>query len=241
MAKVPKGVGWLANAVGWVATVFPGVWVAVLTAAGVTIVAFWAVSIRWLESPEVHTAVFVFLASLWTVIGLLAIADRRKPIETSPKKDFRYGLTFEGLFANFDPTQEAACLQIGANLRNYSPSALRYEIENFIAKIDTRTIESGPLPAVFMPRGAGRSTHNLPFRLGHVKEFFGTRIEGTVTFSIAYGDVDGQLSRRLKMSLQTYFAFPTEEGVRLFPQVPIILGFNHSISKESDEPTDRLN
>ena len=108
-------------------------------------------------------------------------------------------------------------------------------VESFEAAIETRSISDENAVPIFMTRGAGRTFTLKPFKMTHVKEFLGTRQEGTLKMSIAYGDVEGPPTRRLKMSFTTYYEFPNEQAIS--SGVPFVtLGFNHTITKESDEP-----
>jgi hypothetical protein len=99
-----------------------------MTAAFALAVAAWKWGGDWIQTPTTHELAFVFLITLWTFIGLTWLAERKKPTEIFPKKDFRYGLTFEGLSAVLDPRHEASGLQISVGLRNYSPIPIKYHV-----------------------------------------------------------------------------------------------------------------
>lgn len=236
-AKLPKQLGWLATSLAWIASVFPNVWVVILTSVAATSVLIFTVGIRWLESPALHSAILVFLAVLWTLIGIIWLRERRKPVEIFPLRDYRYGLTFQGIVPTLDLNNDDGALQMGIAFQNYSPGPLRYEVEKFAVWIDTRSLpetDNSFIP-IFMPRGAGRTSNGRPFKKMHIKEFLGRRCEGTLSFSIAYGDVDdSRPSRRLKMSFTTYFVFPSDEAV-INNGMPPPFGFNAIITKESDE------
>jgi len=238
VTKIQKQVKWISTPLNLIATYLPSVWGVITSAVFATALAIWTVGLNFIEKPGVQAAGFTFLVLLWTIIALVTIYDRRRPVETFLRKDFRYGLAFEGLFiAGFNPKYEEAALQIGVKLRNYSPSALRYQVESFAVKIDSRFQNIESPSSNFMPRGAERSYLNNSFKLSHIEEFLGKRPEGLVSFSIAYGDVEAPMTRRLKMSFQATFDFPSKAIIDQTPNnIPIPMGFYSLILTESDAP-----
>jgi hypothetical protein len=87
-----------------------------------------------------------------------------------------------------------------------------------------------------MSRGAGRAFNSEPLKTSHIREFFGSRPDGTLSFSILYGDVDHSPTRRLRMSFKTYFVFPDQAMINATPlNYPVPIGFSGIIEKESDE------
>jgi hypothetical protein len=80
-------------------------------------------------------------------------------------QDYSYGLTFEGLLAQYDPASEDEALGFGIQLRNYS-GPLRYVNEEFDVRIGNRAlprVKKGHLTSI-MSCGAGRTSTNVPFR-----------------------------------------------------------------------------
>lgn len=231
MAKQSKALSVLVSASGWLSSVFPAQWAAVLTATGATLLLWLSAGARIFTSPEFIGAALIFVLILWTLIGLFWLAGRRRPVEVFIARDYSYGLTFQGLSAIWDIRNEDATLQLAIALHNYCPGPLRYSVEKFDVRIDTRSLPDLEIATTnnFLPRGAQRPFYQMPFKKAHVQEFLGKRQEGTVSISIAYGDVEKPPSRRLSMSFTTFFAFPVEGGALDH------LGFNSIISSEKDE------
>lgn len=237
MAKLSKPISWLAPVFGWLSGIYSSAVAAFMTAAIATIFFVLTDCIKWLESPYAHTIILVFVAILWTYIGFVWLRTRRSPLEIFPKRDVQYGITFEGVSALFDARHEENGLQLSVGVRNYLPTPLKYKVEFFELRIETRSMKTENAETIFLSRGAGRAYNGPNFKVSHIQEFYGRRPEGKLDFSILYGDVEQNFSRRLKMSFKTYFVFPEAHTIASTPpNFPIPIGFNSTIEKESDEP-----
>jgi hypothetical protein len=223
-----RSLGWLGNLLGYLIFIATTNWVLVMSAiVGIWLgVSQWGV--RFVHNANVQTVVIVFLVTLWTIIGLLVLRDRRKPIITQPYQDYRYGLTYEGCVPLYFPQKEEL-LQFGLQLRNYSSGPLRSQLENFQILIDDRILpydKSTPLTTI-MPRGGFRIFRTPPFKRSSLKDFFGQRKIGRADFSILYGDPEQPPIRRLKMTLELILEFK-EDGSSL--------AYADNILEESDKP-----
>jgi hypothetical protein len=201
-------------------------WTLVVSAALAIFVALvgWAYDIA--SNPHVQVGVGTFVAALWTCIGLVVLADRRKPRIIRAYQDYQYGLTFEGLLPIYDSSRDEGALQFGCQLRNYSSGPLRITMEQFDVRIGTRSLpklKKGSLTS-FLPRGAARVSNNVPFKKDDIKEYMGKRVAGTVEFKILYGHPEQSPVRRLAMELEIFMIFNENS-----------LGFNASIIEEIDE------
>ena len=197
-----------------------------------------AASWQWLTgivlNPATIAGVGVFLALLWTFIGITVLVDRRKPRTVRPYTDYRYGLTFEGLQPRYTPSDapvfEPGSLHFAILLRNFLQSPIRYDFEDIDIRLDTRAapvISRGTLTG-FMARGAGRTSTIRGFLQNHLREFYGSEpVRGMVEFSIVYGPPEGPPVRRLKMSIEIHVIL-MDEGRSL--------GWQDGIVAESDEP-----
>lgn len=188
--------------------------------------------------PGVYVGVGVFVAVLWTSIGICALIDRRKPRIVTSNQDYRYGLTFEGMVPHFSPVSSAIASQRGAmgfafQIKNYSPGPIQYAVELVDIRIGSRTIPKlKPNELVgFMPRGGGKVIRPGGFRAGSLKEFYGKgETKGTVDIAFVYGAPDEPPVRRLRMSIETTFFFPAEKDPNP------VLGFIENLVFEKDEP-----
>jgi len=121
MAKPTRTLSWLVTFSGWFSSVFPTLWGGMLTAAGATLLLWLTAGAKVFTSPEFIGACFIFSLIFWTYVGVVWLAYRRKPVTIVPFRDYRYGLTFQGLMPNLDLTNEDAALQMSIVLQNYSP------------------------------------------------------------------------------------------------------------------------
>jgi hypothetical protein len=233
-----RGLGPLGTATANILTFITTNWglaVSVIVAAG-------AASIDWLRdlalTPATYVGIGVFLAVLWTTIGITVLIDRRRPRIVQTHTDYRWGLTFEGFLTRYigasDPSPEPGALHFGVLLRNYLPGPVRYEFEHIDIRIGTRAIPR-ILPGTlfgFMTRGAGRTSTIRGFVQGELKEFW-NKTEATIgsaEFWITYGPAEGPPVRRLKMRLETHM---------LILQDGNAFGWQDNIISEIDEPFSR--
>ena len=237
-----KALSWLFTASAWVSSVLPGAWGAVITSAGAMLLLLLRDGVRIFADPTFLGAVFLFTMFLWTYIGLAWLITR-KPRDV---RALRYGVTFEGILPNFTPHNSEFALSFTLQFRNFSPSPLKYSVEEFSVQIETRALPSryqkNSLQAV-LSRGAARASGAIPFRIDHIREFMGKRVDGNLDFSIIYGDADRDYVRRLKMSHHLTLEFPNIPDLAAVPNQGIIplmfpLGFAANILSESDEPID---
>src|SRR5262249_43225590 len=152
----------IANIVGLLTTN----WVLTVSA----LIAVWAsltdYVVALVGNPKVQTAAEVFLAVLWTGIGIAYLVDRKRARIIKAEHDYRYGLTFEGLTPNYDPNRDDATLQFGIQFRNFSSGPIRYVVEHFDVRIGTRSaprLRKGQLTS-FLPRGGARVSNLEPFK-----------------------------------------------------------------------------
>jgi len=227
-----RGLGPIGTTVANVLVFLTTNWVLVMGA----LLSIWAALSDWtvgvLQNPRIQVAVFVFIAILWTYIGITVLVDRRKPRIVRSHQDYRYGLTFEGIFPNWDPRGDAeAAFQFSLLLRNYSMGPIKYGIEHFDVRIGSRALPEwkNEGKTVYIPRGGAKMSSAVPFKNDDIKEFYGKEVTGTAKFSIAYGHPEETPVRRLKMIIELTLVFNTEKE-------PPTLGFNTNILEESDEP-----
>jgi hypothetical protein len=201
-------------------------WAVVVT----TVVSLWVAASEWatkfVQKESTHVFVFVFLAVLWTWIGILFLRDRRKPRETTPAQDYRFGLTFEGVVPLYTPNSDPA-LGFILQLRNFSSGPIRYDVKNMDIRIGTRAMPKftiGTLSA-YMARGAGRTSTPEPFKKADIAEFIGKGlVKGTLECSITYGHPEKPPARKLDLSVDLFLEFRADGN----------LGFNGNITSEQD-------
>jgi hypothetical protein len=70
-------------------------WGAVVSAVGGLVAALWATALSVFQQSSVQIGIGVFLALLWTIVGIVTLADRHKPRFVRSYQDYRYGLTLK--------------------------------------------------------------------------------------------------------------------------------------------------
>jgi hypothetical protein len=204
-----------------------------------TIVAIWAALNEWataiVHDVRVQTALEVFLALLWSVVGLLYLVDRKRPRLTRPAPDYRYGLTFEGIAPSIDTMSDEGWFGLLIQLRNFSQAPIHYTVDSFDFRIGSRALpKSKKVLDGYLARGGGKSVCPSRFKRDELKEFFGRRVEGTAELSIIYGHPEEPPVRRLKIVTNITLHFPLGgDGTAENP-----FGFGADILGESDEPLD---
>jgi preprotein translocase subunit SecG len=209
VSSIPRAFKSITGITGLVATLFPTAWGVIVSAVIATGLAALTVGVRWVESPLIHSTLFLFGFFLWTFIGLAWITDRKKPQPVSVVHDLSYGITLEFLNANSNPMQELAALQFALGLRNFSTGPIHYNVEKFDVIISNRTLPKlakGTLGGL-MPRGSGKVAANHPFTKDDIKDFFGKEVRGSVDVEITYGQPKAAPVRKLTLSFDVYLNF----------------------------------
>jgi hypothetical protein len=233
MDKLTKRFGTLGSQVANIITVLTANWGIVVSVATGVVASVWSVTLGFFQHPAVQVAIGVSLATLWSIIGVTYLADRRRPriVRTSP--DYRYGLTFEGLIPNLVPHAEDAWLGLGVQIRNFTQAPIRYSIEKFDIRIGTRTLpktQGRPLKG-YLARGGAKIGGAPSFKKDDLREFFGKRVVGTAECSIIYGHPEEAPVRRLTINMELHFEFtPTGDPP---------LTFGADIIDEIDEPYEK--
>jgi hypothetical protein len=201
---------------------------AVSVATGV-IVALWASAVSFVHDPAVQAGGEIFLATLWTIVAVLYIFDRTKPRSVRAIPDYRYGLTFEGLFPNIDPLNDEQWMTFAIQIRNFSQAPIRYIVEKFDVRLGSRALpEPKKILTGYLPRGGGKTVSPSKFAKNEVKEFFGKRTKGTAKITITYGHPEEKPLRRLIIDMEITLDLPNENEIRP-------MGFGVDIIGEQDE------
>jgi hypothetical protein len=204
MDKFPKflrGFGPLGNALGTAVSLLTANWGLTLSAALGFIAAFETNAFTFFMRPGVSVGVGVWLAALWTWIGLCVLWDRRRPREVVPHQDYRYGLTFGGVIAIHDPIEGS--IRMALAFTNHCPGPIRYSIEHFDVRLESRALpryQKGFLTA-YLPRGGNKMSVTEAFTRDQITEFFGRGVKGTAEATIVYGHPEKAPVRMLKLNL----------------------------------------
>jgi len=146
--------------------------------------------------------------------------------------DYRYGLTSEGIIPGLDPNNEDGWLGFGVQVRNFSQAPIRYTIENFDLRLESRALPKFPIrPIGYLPRGGGKAIFPPWFKKDHVREFFGRRVVGAVEIIITYGHPEEKPARKLTLKAEITLHLAAEG----MPPLPIP-AFGANITEEIDEP-----
>lgn len=231
-----RGLGPVGSAAADVVTFLSTNWVPVMG----TIVAIGASLNEWatnvVHSPVVQTFFEAFLATLWTLVGILYLYDRTKPRSVKVAADYRYGLTFEGIAPNIDPGNDDLWIGFLIQLRNFSQAPIKYTVDQFDFRIGSRAL---PKPSKvldgYLPRGGGKAICPSRFSKDDVREFFGRRVTGTAEFSITYGHPEEPPLRRLKLSFAVTLHIAADGNIT--QESP--LGFGADILSETDESIEK--
>jgi|GEM_PF-2348029 len=203
-------------------------WWVVMAAFVAVFTAIWETSLQFAQRQEVQTFVWVFLALLWTHIGLAVLRDRRRPTVITPHQDYAHGLTFEGISWLYQPHIEQVALVFALQFRNNSSGPIKYDIEVFDIKIGNRTLPDFPQGSFtsVMPRGGGRIARHSAFSRDDIKDFMGKEVAGTLKFGAVYGHPEKAPERRLKMSFSLHLSIQGDGA---------LAGCADLITSESDE------
>lgn len=229
----------IANAIVFLTTNW---WLVVSAAIGLT-AGLWEGAVSFFSLPAVQVGIGLWLASLWTIVALLILVDRRIPRMVKIQPDYRYGLTFEGIVPNIDVLNETGWLSFALQIRNYSQAPIRYTVEGFDFRIGTRALpKPKKILTGYLPRGSGKTISPSQFSKDEVREFFGKRMQGTAEISVIYGHPEEKPIRRLRIGCDITIHLPKDDEEAQAGVQPIKLkpfGFGADIITETDEAIDQ--
>ena len=159
--------------------------------------AFWSGLFNFFSNQHTQIAIGVFLAALWTYIGLRII-----------RRDYRYSLSPEGFQLYIDPESTDLALSVGITFRNICTHPIRIRVEEFRLQIEDRTC-ADPDKSIEMvvPRVSARGLRSGGFK----KEVLKNRNSGTLSLIVVYGSPDGNFIRRYRYKAKLHFAFIMDE------------------------------
>jgi hypothetical protein len=164
-------------------------WVPIMSAVAAIAAAAWA-WIRQYDYLQIAlSATAAFLIMMWIFIGFIWVKRLDDPLRVIQVVNYDFTLAYQGLTLALDPGNDEACLQIGIDFFNVAPTAIRYKIKDLRVVIGDRTI---PHPIYdneggIIPRAVSRIYHYPAFRKDAIKDYLGTRQNGTIEFSVIYG------------------------------------------------------
>ena len=238
-----RGFGTIGTAIGTIVLFLTTSWAVAVSAAAALTAALWGGATSFFENHQVQVGIWMFLVTLWTLVGILYLVDRKRPRTTQPYPDYRFGLVFEGFNPNFVATNsgqpDPGSLNFLIQLRNFSSGPIRYTLESLVIQFGTRSIPKYKTNEVsgYLARGSGRQARGQPFLADHIKEFYGKGlINGVAEFTVTYGPPEGPPVRRLKVEMALFLTIP-QDGV-VDHQRGMMVGWGANIISEKDEAID---
>jgi len=205
-------------------------WGVVVSIAFGLLASIWATAYNFFSQPHVGMAIFMFLIAFWTYIGFVILIDRTKPQSVRAVPDYRYGLTFEGIFPGIDALNDAEWLTFALQIRNFSQAPIKYTVEKFDLRIGSRALpEPTKTLSGYLPRGGGKTIAPSKFNKDEVREFFGKRVRGTAKMILIYGHPEEKPIRRLTIEANITLQLPTDDEAK-------VIAFGADIVNEADQP-----
>lgn len=173
--------------------------------------------LEWVEKPAIQVFAGVFLFSLWTIIGLSILRNRKipnpveitnNPVSVRTVHDYAYGLILDGIsvsagrFPKSHPTYpNGDALMLTCNYRNVSQGPLRVRIEHYRVILNNRTNDEDPFQSdrIFSRLQAmGMRSGGVPI------DDDDSNLSGTISLQFIYGHPDSDYVRRyhLKVNIQ---------------------------------------
>ena len=192
-------------------------WAAIISLGLGFLAAFWSGLFNFFSNQHTQIAIGVFLAALWTYIGLRII-----------RRDYRYSLNPEGFQLYIDPDSTDLALSVGINFRNICTHPIRIRVEEFRLKIEDRTCaDPDTTIEMIVPRVSARGIRSGGFK----KDVLKNRNSGTLSLIVIYGPPDGEFIRRYRYKTKLHFAFTMDTNQKL-----VAATVGEEYISDSDEP-----
>jgi hypothetical protein len=195
---------WLANILVALTTN----WLITVAAIFGTVTWLWDSLFNFFHDPRIQVAIGVFLAALWTYVGMRVLRSFREPIRMLPQPEYEYCLNAEAFQLYVDPKGTEAALNVGISYRNVGNFPVRYRVEEFRLVIGDRTCaDPEKVMEGVIPRICVRGIRSGSFEKAVLKD----RNSGTLLVSIIYGPPNGDFVRRYRFKTKLQFSFPKNE------------------------------
>ncbi len=183
-------------------------WGLVVSVALGILTVFFSGLFDFFNDPRTQVAIGVFLAALWTYVGIRVLRSFGKPIHTLPETDYRYCISPEGIVVGIDPKNPDLHVSVLFALRNVGNWPLHICVEKFDLRIEDRAAqEPDKKIQLVIPRFAARTIKSGGFKKDVVKD----RNTGTLNLTILYGDPDGPFVRKYSFKTKLHFIFNKDE------------------------------
>lgn len=198
-------------------------WPLAMSALGACVAAVVAFKKKYGRFHVVLVGVGTLTVLVWLILGVNWLIN---PVVVAPSPNFDYALGFTGPTLSYNPDEKT--LQVGANFANVGPAAIRYEVTDFRVIVGHTTL---PEPQNFLnhggilPKALTRTFFFPSFSKELTQEYIGTSVSGSMSFTVVYGPSDGNVQRKLTMSIQAFYNLD-----------PSSLGVTNIIEKEDDVP-----
>ena len=219
--RLPPWPGHVLDAIGVVVKIIEShaILGAVVSGALAVLALLWAQSLAFFSEPRTQLAIGLWLAILWTYIGLRVLANLRAVHRVRPDPDYRYCINPEGYMLAVDPEATAGlALSVWFNFRNATAWPLSLKIEFFEVRVDDRVSPSGPKQIeMILPRSSARTIRSGGFRQEVLRQ---ESSPGTLSATIVYGAPGEPPLRRYKFNAKLLLVFKRNEtGALVHSQV----------------------
>jgi hypothetical protein len=218
-----RSLGPLGSAAANVLAILTTNWVLVVSAALAIFTALEAWTIALVQNLAVRSAAEVFIAALWTIIGLRVLAQSKRPQEVKIAHEYAYSIIIENMTPIFNDTEDFA-FALAINFRNVGAGPLRVKLDELRVILGDRTLPDSPSPPeLILPRLAPKAFKSGGFK----REAISGTMTGSVFFSILYGPPDGAFARRFSFRAKLHVIEPKDgKG----------LGYADEVLEEKDSP-----
>lgn len=182
-------------------------WGIAMTAILAFITGWWTVAFDFVQQPRIYVGALVFLVLLWTLIGILMLRDRGRPIRTQGVQRLEHSLVWNGFLFVHDANDDDHFYQIGVAFTNHSGNALKYQIEQFDVIIEKRfvNVREEKNTSGIIPFASGRTYWCNAYKKEDVVSFVDKKVKGSIELAMMYGPHNGKFQRRLKIKVEGYF------------------------------------
>ncbi len=217
-----RSLGTLGGHTATVLTFLTTNWALTMSTVAAAIVGFWDQATAFAGDPKTRSVILVFLAVLWTSIGVRVIIAQNRPRIVKTAHEYPYSVIIEGIAPIYNQGSADRAFSIAVNFRNVGAGPIRIRLEELRIVVGDRTLPDSPSPAdMVLARLAARAYQSGGFKRDVLKG----EMTGSLTFSVIYGPPDGNFIRRFKLRAKIHVVEAGADGK---------LGFGHDILEESD-------
>jgi len=218
--------------VSWLADLVVHGWTYAVSGAAATLFGRWAFISHYGALPVALVALFVFVAAVWSLNGLVWLNGQRRPSRARIKFDYTWGLAVDNVVPGLDLENKQNTLEFRMIVRNATNGPIRVHLKTMTVTIEDRFYTFSDVSFVLSMGGSTTVIPDAGFD-STAYSSFKDRTVGTLTYEAEYGHPSDRYARVSARKLELHVFKHRTAVPRQKPTQAVIV--NWLLREETDE------